>query len=470
MNKIIIYLISLLLPLLLCAQTDDAISLQDCIEMALQNNPEFTSSKLAAETSSINFKQNKNALLPSINGNYNLGVAEGRSIDPFTNDFINEELTFSNLGVNLNATIFNGFNLVNQWKQAKLNLQASQMEVEAAKQNLILNVTLAYLQVLNSRELVKLSKNRVLSTEEQLNRLKSLFEEESGSPAAYRDLQGQFANDKAAVINSKNALDLALIDLNRLVNSNDDINQNVQEILLDDLDYKYTFEEVYVQALGNFPDLKASDLRVQATEKSIAVARSQYVPEISFFANLNTNYSSAARLFNDSGTVVEETGDFVTFNGTDVPVLRESTTFESAEIGYRDQFENNLSTSYGLAVRIPIFNGFNAKNNAGLEKIRNKQAQVELNQTQLDLKQAIKTSYTTMVAARENYKLLEEQVAAYEESLRINNVLFENGASNSTDYILSKNTLENARISLTNIKYSYALRIKILEYYRIGIN
>jgi len=470
MNKIILYLILLSLPLALSAQDNTTVSLQDCINLALQNNLELTSSKLNAETSTINFKQNKNALLPSINGNYNIGVSQGRSIDPFTNDFVNEELTFSNAGLGLDATIFNGFNLINRWKQGKLNLEASQMDVEAAKQNLTLNVTLAYLQVLNARELVKLSKNRVLSTQEQLNRLQSLYEEESGSLTAYRDLQGQFANDKSTVINNENALELALIDLNRLVNPPTEITGNVQEVLIDNAEYIFSSQEVYEQALETFPNLKASDLRLQASEKGIAIARSQYVPEVSLFANLNTNYSSAARIFNQNGSIVEETGDFITVNGMDVPVLRESDTFESAEIGYRDQFDNNLSSSYGLSVRVPIFNGFNAKNNVGLEKIKSQQAQIVLDQTKLDLKQAIQQSHSTMTAAMQNYKLLEEQVEAYAESFRINEIYFKNGVSNSTDFIVSKNTLENARINLANVKYAYALRMKILEYYRTGVN
>ena len=469
MNKIILYLLLFLLPFVVCAQKD-VISLQDCIDMALENNLELTSSKLNAQTSNINFKQNKNPLLPNINGNYNIGVAEGRSIDPFTNDFINEELTFSNLGLGLDATIFNGFNLVNRWKQSKLNLEASQMDVEAAKQNLILNVTLNYLQVLNARELLKLSQIRVQSSEEQLKRLRSLFEEESGSPASYRDLQGQFASDQSQIIANQNALELALIELNRLVNPTEVITNNLQDILIDDANYVFTAQEIYEQSLQTFPNLKASDLRLQASEKGIAVAKSLYVPEVSFFANLRTNYSSAARIFNQNGSLVQETGDFVTVNGTDVPVFRESSTFESAEIGYRDQFDNNLNTSYGLSVNIPIFNGFNAKNNVGLEKVRNQQAQVELDQTKLDLKLAIQQSYSTMIASMKNYKLLEEQVDAYAESFRINEVLFQNGASNSTDYILSRNTLENAKVNLANVKYSYALRLKILEYYRTGIN
>ena len=44
-------------------------------------------------------------------------------------------------------TVFNGFRLLNSAKQNRLNREASELEKEAAQQDLVLNVTLAYLQV-----------------------------------------------------------------------------------------------------------------------------------------------------------------------------------------------------------------------------------------------------------------------------------------------------------------------------------
>ena len=74
-------------------------SLEDCISIALENNINLKSTNLLANTAKVNYQQSKADMLPSVNGSFNLGVNDGRSIDPFTNDFINQELTFSNLGL-----------------------------------------------------------------------------------------------------------------------------------------------------------------------------------------------------------------------------------------------------------------------------------------------------------------------------------------------------------------------------------
>ncbi|MGC1632782.1 MAG: TolC family protein [Gelidibacter sp.] len=452
----------------LFSQTEEktAMTLEECISLAIENNLDLKSTKLTKETWNVNFKQNKNALLPNVNGSFNLGVANGRSIDPFTNGIINQELTFSNAALGLDVLAFNGFRLINRWKQAKLNLKSAEMEVEAEKQSLILNVTLTYLRVLNAQDLVKMSESRLKTTQGQLDRLRSLYEEETGNPAEYHDLQGQLAMDAASIVDYKNNLETELIKLNTLINNEAPITVSPLNLALDIEIYGFTAQDVYEQALQVFPTIKARHLSVEATEKGIAVARAQYVPEVSVFANLTTNYSSAARLFNESGTSLVGTNDFVTINNQEYFIFTQQTNFTSDHIPYRDQFDNNLNSSIGVSVSVPIFNGFRAKSNVALQIIKKEEAQTALAQIKLELQQSIKQSYSAMINAFERSKLLQNQVDAYKKSFLINEIRFNNGVSNSVDYIISKNNLDNAQTNLANVNYEYALRVKILEYYR----
>jgi outer membrane protein len=467
----ILLLVLCMVPVTFFAQSEKRkpLTLEVCINKALENNLGLQVATLAAKTTEVQFKQQKNSLLPNINGRYNLGVTSGRSIDPFTNDFINEQLTFSNVGLSLDAPIFNGFRRINSLKQARFNLKASEMEVETARQTLALNVTLGYLEVLNNKALLTLAETRITTTQRQLDRLTTLFEEESGDPVEYRNLQGQMASDQATIINTENALETSLINLNTLVNPNEPITV----MGLDDFDmgasYSYTFDDIYMEALSSFPSIKASELRTKAAKKGISVAKADYTPDIRLFANLNSNYSSAARLFTASGSSLQETSSFVTVNGENLSVFDTQTSFDSASISYTDQLDNNLSTSYGVAMSLPVFNGFQAKNNVALEKIRTQEATVLEAQIKLELKQTIQQAYNTMLADRNRYTVLQDQVTAYKEAFRIVEIRFDEGLSNSIDYVVSKNNLDTAEINLANSKFSYALRIKILEYYRASI-
>ncbi len=444
-------------------------SLNDCIDIAIKNNLDLKSSNLRAETSEVNFKQAKYNVLPNLNANYNLGVNNGRSIDPFTNDFINQELTFSNAGLNLNLTVFNGFRLINTIKQNKFNLKAAEMEIEEVKQNLVLDVTLAYIQILNSKDLVELAKARLETTNKQLTRLNVLYKEEVGNPADFTDMQGQYALDEMSVINAENALKTGILNLIQLLN----IDDSESEIIFEGIEgfiqsekYELSADEIFEDALQNLATFKSKELRINAADNGIKVARSNYYPEISLFGQLNTNYSSAAETFTEIGNEINETGAFVDINDEIFPVQENQSLFQGENINYNDQFDNNLNSVIGLSVSIPLFNGFRAKNTVKLQKIQKEESLIDYENTKLQFKQSIEQAYLNMDAAFSRYHILSNQVKAFEESFRINEIRFNNGVSNVVEYITSKNNLDSSRLNLSNAKYEYLLRVKVLDYYR----
>ncbi len=443
-------------------------TLEACISIAIENNLDLKSAELRKRSSKIDYKRSVNELLPNLNANYNLGVNDGRSIDPFTNSYINRELTFSNFGMNLRFTVFNGFRVLNSIKQSKFNMKAAEMEEEEAKQNLILDVTIGYIQILNSRDRVALSKARLKTTEAQLKRLETNYNEGVGNPANYTDMKGQYALDQIAIIDAENNFKSAVLDFTRLLNLEDQSEKQFDNIsgLINSEKYQLSASDVYHDALQNLATFKSRQLRIDAANKGIKVARANYLPEVSIFGQLNTNYSSLAETFTETGSSIIETGDFVTINNQDYPVLQNKAEFEGEKIDYMDQFDNNLNTVIGVSVQMPLFNGFRARNNVKLQKIQLEQTELELQNTKLLFKQSIEQAHNNMEAAFNKYHVLLDQLAVFEESYRINEVRFNNGVSNIVNYIVSKNNMDDARLNLSRAKYEYLLRVKVLDFYR----
>lgn len=444
------------------------LTLSDCIEIAIKNNLDLKSSGLKAKSSEVNYSQSRSDILPSLNLDYNLGVTNGRSIDPYTNDYINQELTFSNAGLNLNATVFNGFRMMNTIKQKRYNMLASEMELEENKQNLTLEVTLRYIQILNGRDLLELSKSRLATTEKQLKRLEIYYKEGSGNPVDYTDMQGQYSTDQIGIINAETNFKSSVLELVKLLNLDLDSKITFKNILglIESQKYQFSADEVYNDALKNLATFKSKEFKVDAADTGIKVAKSDYFPKVSLFGQLNTNYSSVAQEFTKTGTIINETGDFITINNQDYPVLRDESQFQGDNINYNNQFDNNLNSVVGISVRIPLFNGFRAKNNVALQKIQLEESLVELKNTKLIFKQSIEQAYNDMESAYNRYFIQLNQVAAFEESFRVNEVRFVNGVSNIVNYITSKNNMDSARLNLNKTKYEYLLRVKILDYYR----
>lgn len=448
--------------------SQETYNLEKCLNIAFSNNFDLKGMKLKAESSQVNLNQSWGNIMPNLNGNYNLGINNGRSIDPFTNGYINQQLTFSNAGLSAGVTVFNGFRLKNAIKQSYLNLKASEMEIEEAKQNLTVRLTLAYLQVLNMRDLMELNKDRLEVTNKQVDRLAVLYNEGEGSPADYTDMKGQLANDELVVVSAQNGLKQSISELFLLMGVDSDFNASFEDIdPLKDFDsYPITNDAIYYEALQNLATFKAKQLRQDAAKSAVSVAKASFTPEVSFFGQLNTNYSSAAQLFTETGNTIIESGDFVDINGQPYNVMTNQTQYTASNIGYRDQFDNNLRTSYGLAVSVPLFNGFRAKNNVKLSKIALEESEIEFESTKFQYRRSIELAYADMETALNKYRILEQQVEVFEESFRINEIRYNNGVSNIVEYIISKNNLDSAKQNFSMARYEYVLRTKVLDYFR----
>ena len=400
--------------------------------------------------------------------NYNYGLNDGRNIDPLTNGFVNEQLSFSNLGLNLNFNVFNGLRIKNSIKQSKFNLQASEMEVEEEKQNLIIEITFRYIQILNGKDQLELAKSRLETTKGQLDRLEVHYNQGYGNPADYTDMKGQYTRDEIGIINATNSLKEAVLELISLLSIDPDSDIFFEDIegLVETEKYNLSADEVYDESLQNLATFKAKRLRIDAADSGVKAAKSFYYPEISLFGSFQTSYSSLTRSFTETGSTINETGDFVIINNQESPVLTNETLFRADNIDYVDQFNNNFSSVVGLSVRIPIFNGSRAKNTVALEKIQLQETSIELQNTKILYKQSIEEAYLKMESAFNRHFILVDQVTAYENSFHTNEIRFNNGVSNIVEYLTSKNNLDSAKLNLSKAKYEYILRVRILDYYR----
>ncbi|HSU27953.1 MAG TPA: TolC family protein, partial [Chitinophagaceae bacterium] len=342
-------------------------TLRQCIDTGNARSLDVLQGDLQVQTADANLKMAKASRFPDLNASLGQGINQGRSIDPFTNGYINQKVTYGSYGLNSGVTLFNGFSITNTVKQNDLIYQAAQKESQQARDNLTIAIILAYLDVLKSEDQLTQAHNQVGVTEQQIDRLIALDKEGAIPPSQLSDMRGQFAGDQLGVITGENALESAKISLCRLMNV--DYNPNMQLEKLPESSLLTTYAEtpdiIYQAALEKFATVKAVDLRTQSAVAGLKVAKGQLYPTLSLNGNVNTNYSSAANqsIFLNTTDVV--TQDYVTVNGSPSPVIHKQSNFSSQKIGYGTQLDNNLFTSFSLNLRVPIFNGLQGRTRAG---------------------------------------------------------------------------------------------------------
>ena len=99
----------LILYFLFGSAQQNKLTLQQCIEMGIVNNLDVLQSDLQAQADEIRWKQAKLNRLPDLNASGGYAFNAGRSIDQFTNSYINENNQYSYYSLGSNVTVFNGF-------------------------------------------------------------------------------------------------------------------------------------------------------------------------------------------------------------------------------------------------------------------------------------------------------------------------------------------------------------------------
>lgn len=449
-------------------QDTTGLSLQQCIDLALKNNLETKQSGLLADRDEVNWKQARTNVLPDLNGSATFGWNQGRTIDPFTNTYINQQLSSSGLSLSSNVVLFSGLQLHNAIKQTNLALQATRQDYEQAKNTLTLNVILTYLQILSGEDLLTISKNSAEVTRKQVERMAVLVREGAVGEYQLTDLKGQLASEEIGIINSTNTLQANRLQLCQLLNLPMDKNLKLRRDVLNapvSL-YEQAPDQVYQSSLSGFAAVKATDLRVKSFEKAVSFAKGAYFPVLSFGANIGSNYSSAAQSAIPGAITETTTGQYVKIGATQYDVLRQDQQFSFKKISYGDQIDNNLGKSYGFSLRVPLFNNLRVRNQVKLANINLQNAKLQNENIKLTLRQNIETAYLNMSSNFDRYRVLSTQVSDFEVSFKAAEVRFNNGVINSTEYLLVKNNLDRSRANLVTTSYEYILRTKILDFYQ----
>ena len=453
-------------------------TLQQCIDYAMENNLSLMRSQLNVLGAEINYDQARYNRLPNLNGNISYGYNWGRTIDPTTNLFIdNQRLASSNASLNSSVTLFNGLNITNTIKQNELALRSSEYSYADAKNDVMVLVATNYINVLFARELYENAVKQLECTSQQVMLTEKRVNAGALPQANLLDLKAQQATNDLNRVNRENDYNNARIQLKQVLQLPPE--QQIQIVLPQvEVEINPVIElsalEIYKIALGEQPDIKAAELNTESAQYGVKAAEGTLYPTLTLNAGLSTQYSSAA----DRERFVLEEGDPTVFPnadtvgivaGTGEAVVRDlqipAGRFES-DYPFLDQYDEQLRKFVGFNLSIPIFNRFQARSNVQRAKITQSQADITKQEVRYQLWQTIEQAYNSALAAAKTFESAQRQVDAREESYRIINQRYELGAANFVDYQVAENDLFQAKSDLLRAKYDYIFRLKILDFYQ----
>jgi len=410
-------------------------TLQECVAYALENNINI---KKAGNTLLINDQDiiaAKGSFLPTVSGSASHGISLGQS-QLFEGSFVNRTSNSTNLGLRVSENVFNGFRTIYLYKQAQLNLETSQLELDRIKDDIFLNVANSYLNVLFNKEQLETAKAQYDFSIKQLQQVKDLVDAGTQPRVDIYDAEATLANDEQAVTIAQNNYTLSLLSLSQLLQLPFE-GFDVQVIEVDNPSEALLYDNVSPildYALENRNEIKIAEKNIDNSEINTKLSKVGYLPSVSLGYSFGTNvfYTNASNM---------------------------------AEEAFFRQLNNNKGHNFNLNVNIPIFSQFQNKTAVAKSTIREDNARMDLDQAKLDLEANIQRAFTDAQAAFKTYEAAKKSLQAQELSFNNSQERFNIGSMNSFELEQSRIRYINAQSSLINAKYDFVFKTKVLDFY-----
>lgn len=419
-------------------QAQNKWTLRQCIDYAIENNIEIKQQSLDVKNSEINLSTSKNSRLPDLNADVSQGFSFGQVVNYQTNTNMTTNASSAQLSVSTSTPLFTGFKIPNQIKADEFSLKAATEGLKKAKENLELQVTSLYLEVLFKKEILKVYQDQNELTKTQVERTQILVEAGKVPASQLYDIKAQQAKDELNVTTSQNDLTLSLLNLSQALNIQksedfDILEPVVSDIVADNLSSILPPTQIYQSALTIKPHIKEAEYKVESSKKLLKVAQAGYYPTLSF----NARYSTSVQR------------QYGTTNGA-----------------FSDQFRDNGSEYFGFSLSIPIFNRFQVRNQVRGARISIENNTLALDNVKLALFKEIQQAYQSAVAAQAKFTSTGKAFDAANESFKYAQERYDIGKSTVFEFNEAQTKLLSSKSEQIQAKYDFLFRAKILDFYR----
>ena len=424
MKRIITLTLALLTVCSMMAQENTSyhFTLEDCIRFAFANSYERQSMALTGKSLEATYEQSKLQRLP------NLSASISQNISNNANGWSSS----GNVGVGSSMTIYQGGAINNTIAQNKLNLERNSVQMERYDNQTTLQILQSFLTILGNQELLNYQLEVLRTSGEQLRQGRTKYQVGSILESDFLLLEAQYFSDSNNVVDTRINIENNLLDLKVLLSMNPTDELEIISPNTDNLDVLRasmpTEEEAISLAMDYMPDIRMSGYDIKIAEKSVAMAKGNYLPSVSANANVGMGILS--------------------FDGTGL-----------------QQWYNTPTESAGISVSIPIFSRGSTRANVKKSQIALQQAQLDYEQTQLSVRQTVAQAYRNVVSAYNAFKVSEVKENAYSKSFEAYNTQYRYGKITTVELLQQQNNYLNALNTYIQNKYSLLMKRKILDVY-----
>ena len=445
------------------AQTNtNYLTLEKCFDM-IKSNPQVVRQRYVSETNQLTVTQLGANRLPIVNANASQNVNFGRSIDPFTNQFVQTQILSNNFSLNSSLVLFNGFQ--NNWLMAQGHyaVLANDYATEKLVNDLATNAANVYFEVLMNQEQLRALETQIANTKTQLEKTQKLVDNGTSIEANLLQLEAQQYSEHNTILNLKNRINVAKNNLCAILNIPYD---STVTLRMEPTELRNNAADIPLQS-DQFPQIKESNARIQMAYYAYRAAQGSRMPRLVLNAGITTVYSNQNRENYGDASLQYSLLGYVN-NDVSNPVFMPIPRYERRVVGFGKQLDQNLSQYINLQLQIPILNNriisTNIKKAAIAQKSSDLTKVVAQRQLEADFNQ-VKLNYQNSLSKFQN---ATKQLDLNKKYYGVMEKRYNAGISDLYVMLLEKNKVINTEIEQLRLKYEALFYEKMLDFYGKG--
>jgi outer membrane protein len=389
-------------------------TIMGALAKAYRNNSSLNSARAGTRVTDENVAIAKSGYRPTISGSTGLTFTRSSALG-------GRSITAGSFGIEINQTLFDGFQTKNNVAAAEANVRASQQALRNTVQNTLFDAASAYMDVIRDRQVAALRQRNLEFLEEQVRAARSRFEVGEGTRT---DVAQAEASRQSAVaqLSAARAQALASAALYRQIVGEDPGSLEGAGPLARLL--PRSVDEAFGIAAEGHPAIMASEHLVDSAAFTVKSSEGALLPRVSATAGVSRSFS----------------------NG--VPALPSDGASTSASIG--------------AALTVPIYQGGRASATVRRSKESLGQARINVDVSRDQVRNAVASAWAQYQASRESVVANREVVSAAQ--LALNGVIEERNVGQRTtlDVLNSQADVTAAQINLVSAEHdvvvaSYAI-------------
>jgi len=408
---------------------DGSWTLEECLAQAKKASLSLEAAKLKEQAADISVKQART------NGGPSVSASIGNTLyDHPLADHPQDHYSFS-MGISGSYTLWDG-------GATRLNTEASQLTKEATvyatqqtQRSIQESVLNAYMSLLAAQENLRTADASVELAQAELENYGKLFEAGSITKKDLTQSQASVLQKQVSQLTAQLNVNTAKTTLRQLMEVSASDSMNVAPVDAgvtspDSLESLPPYGQLLSDARNANPGLKSDSISVKAASKNTEVAHRNNSITVTLGASSTTGFSA----------------------------------WESDSYGH--QMQDGWRNAVSLNINIPIIDNGSTENKVLQAQVNEASSRVALQESSKNLENNIEKLYINAMSADMQWKAASLQVDAESEALAVAEEQRNAGALTYTDYLSQKNSLESAKVTLTNAKYTSLLARKLLELYQ----